>query len=93
MRIELALAACLIAPGLAPAQTGVVAIAGGTVIDGNGGPPLADAVIVVSGSRISAAGPRASVRIPDGATVIDAKGRYVVPGSSTRTSTSLCMAA
>ncbi|MBZ5617995.1 MAG: amidohydrolase family protein [Acidobacteriia bacterium] len=57
-----------------------LAIVGGTVIDGNGGAALSDAVIVVSGQRISAVGPRASVRIPAGATIIDAAGRYVVPG-------------
>jgi len=57
-----------------------LAIVGGTVIDGNGGPPLADAVVLITGSRITAVGPRASVAVPNGAAVIDAKGRYVVPG-------------
>ena len=72
-------AQCVIAPDVASAQA-VTAITGGTLIDGNGGAPVADAVVVVTGSRIAAAGPRASVHVPDGATVIDAKGRYVVPG-------------
>ena len=58
----------------------MLAIVGCTVIDGNGAPPLPDAVVLVRGSRISAVGPRASVRIPDGATVIDAKGGYALPG-------------
>lgn len=57
-----------------------VAIVGGTVIDGNGGAPITNAVIVVSGNRISAIGPRASVKIPSGATVIDASGKYITPG-------------
>ena len=60
------------------AQTTV--IDGGTLIDGNGGPPVTDSVVVITGQRITAAGPRASVRVPSGATVIDAKGRYIVPG-------------
>jgi imidazolonepropionase-like amidohydrolase len=72
------LAICLLAPGWSFAQ--VVAIEGATLIDGNGGPPVPDAVIVIDGSRITAVGPRASVRVPSGATAIDAKGRYVVPG-------------
>lgn len=76
--IVFALVLCLVAPGIASAQ--VQAITAGTLIDGNGGPPVTDAVVVINGSRIGAAGPRSSVRIPDGATVIDAKGRYVVPG-------------
>jgi len=57
-----------------------VAIVGGTLIDGNGGPSLRDATIVIAGQRINAIGPRASVEIPQGATVIDGAGRYIVPG-------------
>ena len=69
---------CLIAPLATHAQN--VAITGATVIDGNGGPALEDAVILVNGARISAVGPRASIRIPVGTTVIDGAWRYVVPG-------------
>jgi hypothetical protein len=61
-------------------QAAVQAIVGGTVIDGNGGPPIRDGIIVVTGQRITAIGPRSSVRMPPGATVIDAAGKYVVPG-------------
>ena len=57
-----------------------LAIVGGTVIDGNGGPPLPNAVVLLSGQRITAVGPRTSVQIPSGATTIDATGRYIVPG-------------
>jgi imidazolonepropionase-like amidohydrolase len=78
--LGLALAVSLVAPSASGSQSATLAIAGGAVIDGNGGPPLPDAVVVVRGSRISAVGPRASVRIPDGATIIDAKGGYVLPG-------------
>jgi imidazolonepropionase-like amidohydrolase len=56
------------------------AIVGATLIDGKGGPAVPDAAIVISGTRIVAAGPRASVRIPQGATTIDAAGRFVTPG-------------
>ncbi len=58
----------------------VLAITGGTLIDGTGGAPLSDAVVVVSGGRITAAGPRASVLVPPGATIIDAAGKFVAPG-------------
>jgi imidazolonepropionase-like amidohydrolase len=57
-----------------------VAIAGATLIDGNGGPPVADSVVVVSEGRIAAAGPSASIRIPAGADIVDAKGKFIVPG-------------
>jgi imidazolonepropionase-like amidohydrolase len=63
------------------AQPPVTAITGGTVIDGNGGPPISDAVILINPSgRITNVGPRASVSVPAGATIVDAKGRYIVPG-------------
>jgi imidazolonepropionase-like amidohydrolase len=57
-----------------------VAILGATLIDGNGGPEVKDSAIVISGARIAAVGPRASVRVPAGATVIDGSGRFVIPG-------------
>src|ERR1700733_4138676 len=63
-----------------PAAAKDTAIVGATVIDGNGGAPIHDAVIVVTDNRISAIGSRGSVKIPDGATQIDAKGQYAVPG-------------
>jgi len=61
-------------------QPAVVAITGGTIIDGNGGAPIADGVVVVSGNRITSAGPRSSVPVPAGATTIDARGKFIVRG-------------
>lgn len=58
----------------------VIAIVGATVIDGNGGPALPDATIVVRGHRIAEIGPRASIRVPAGARVIDATGKFATPG-------------
>ena len=62
----------------APQST--TAIVGATLIDGNGGPPIADATIVVEGTRIAAIGPRSEVQVPEGAQVIDGAGKYVTPG-------------
>src|SRR5882757_3271530 len=56
------------------------AIVGGTLIDGNGGAPIADAVVLIDGARITAAGPRSGVPIPSDAKQIDARGRWIVPG-------------
>ena len=56
------------------------AIVGGTLIDGNGGAPVADAVVLIEGSRITAVGPRSAVTIPADARQIDARGRWVIPG-------------
>jgi imidazolonepropionase-like amidohydrolase len=68
-----------IGPRLA-AQSAVFAVVGGTLIDGNGGAPIADSAIVVSEGRLAAVGPRASVPVPAGARVIDASGKFVMPG-------------
>jgi hypothetical protein len=60
------------------AQT--LVIQGGTLIDATGRDPVEDAVIVIEGERIKAAGKRGEVTIPRGARVIDAKGRTILPG-------------
>jgi imidazolonepropionase-like amidohydrolase len=50
------------------------------LIDGTGGPPLADARIVVEGDRITAVGPMTGVPVPPGAEHVDLAGRTVLPG-------------
>jgi imidazolonepropionase-like amidohydrolase len=76
-----ALAAGAIRPALkAQSNEPTVAIVGTTVIDGNGGAPLADATVLVAGARIKAVGPRSSIQVPAGAQVIDGAGRFVTPG-------------
>jgi imidazolonepropionase-like amidohydrolase len=67
-------------PSAATPQSDRKAIVGGTVIDGNGGAPIEDAIIVLTGRRITAVGPRSRLSTPPDAEVIDAKGRWVVPG-------------
>ena len=73
-----ALAVVLAGPGEVRAQA--TAIVGATLIDGNGGAPMADATVVVEGDRITAVGPRAEVEVPPGAQVIDGAGKFVTPG-------------
>src|SRR5262249_15224208 len=72
-----AIAAAPTAPAPQPSTTAIV---GATIIDGTGGAPVTDGVIVISGARIAAIGSRASVTIPAGATQIDGHGRWVIPG-------------
>lgn len=59
---------------------GKMAIVGATLIDGTGGKPIPDSVVLVEGSKISAAGRRGEVEIPTDAEVIDAAGRFLLPG-------------
>jgi imidazolonepropionase-like amidohydrolase len=55
-------------------------IAGATLIDGTGRPPIKAAVIVIEGTRIRHVGPRTKTRIPAGAQIIEAHGKFVIPG-------------
>ena len=56
----------------------VVAIKAGRLIDGRGGAPMPNAVILVRGERIQAVG--ANLAIPAGARVIDLSSATVLPG-------------
>ena len=63
-----------------PAANHVVAIVGATLIDGRGGPAIPDAAVIIRGEQIAAVGTRASISIPSGAEVFDAKGLTLLPG-------------
>jgi hypothetical protein len=53
---------------------------GATLIDGNGGQPLPDTAIILSGQEVLHVGHVGDFRYPGGATVYDMSGRYIVPG-------------
>lgn len=56
------------------------AIVGATLIDGNGGDPIADSVVLFEGDRFTAAGPRSGSAIAEGIEVVDASGKFIIPG-------------
>jgi len=58
----------------------VIALTGGTLIDGNGGAPVSDAVVLIQGRKILQAGPAAAVKVPEKAERIDVRGRFILPG-------------
>jgi imidazolonepropionase-like amidohydrolase len=51
-----------------------------TVIDATGAPPQADMVVVISGERITALGASGKVELPPDAQVVDATGKFLIPG-------------
>ena len=61
-------------------QTQSIAIVGGTLIDGTGRAPVADAVIVIEDGRFRQVGRRGEVAIPEGAEVVEASGTTILPG-------------
>ncbi len=63
---------------VAPARS--LAITGATLENTNGNAPIPNSVILIEDGLIKAAGPRSQVRIPKDATVLDASGKYSIPG-------------
>ena len=57
-----------------------LAIVGATVIDGSGTEPVPDATVVVRDGRIESVGPSGEIEIPADAEVLEASGKYLVPG-------------
>ena len=61
-------------------QTGITVIQGATVITGTGSPSIRNGSIVIDAGRIRDIGPRNEVRVPNNAQVVDARGKWVLPG-------------
>ena len=69
------------APDTAPRPPSqAIAIVGATVIPMDSERVLPNRTVLLENGRIIAVGPADSVAVPRGATVIDARGRYLVPG-------------
>ncbi|MBN3520660.1 amidohydrolase family protein [Algoriphagus lutimaris] len=56
------------------------ALVGGTLIDGFGGVPIRNSVILIQDEKIVAVGQEGSLEVPDGAEVISTEGMSVMPG-------------
>ena len=68
----------LLLAAAAPLAAQTVAITGGTVALGDGSEPIQGGTVVIRDGRIVGAG--ASVAVPPGAEMIDARGKWVTPG-------------
>ena len=63
-----------------PKQSASLALTGGTLLDVTGKPAITNAVVLIEGDRIVAAGPASTIKIPDGAKIVDVAGRFLLPG-------------
>src|SRR3954470_16976716 len=80
-RLRAGLAAAVAIGCILPiAAQDVRVITGATLIGSTGSTPIADGVIVLEGGRMARVGPKAATTIPANATVIDARGKFVIPG-------------
>ncbi|MEE8460824.1 MAG: amidohydrolase family protein, partial [Acidobacteriota bacterium] len=75
-------------PGCGPAEPisqssaapSIIVIEGGTLIDGTGASALSGTRILIEDGRIQEIGQRGDLSIPAGARVIEAAGKYIIPG-------------
>ena len=58
----------------------VLVLQGGILIDGRGGTPVTDPVIIIADGKIQSVGAEGSVAIPAGAEVINTSGKTILPG-------------
>lgn len=58
----------------------IIALKGGTVLDGKNNKAINNGVILTQGDRILSVGTANTVTIPQGAQIIDATGLYIMPG-------------
>jgi imidazolonepropionase-like amidohydrolase len=72
------LAAFIAWPGGAGAEATALYV--DLLVDGSGGTPVKNAVVVIDGKRVTAVGAEGSVPIPKGAKVIKTKGATALPG-------------
>ena len=67
-------------PQAASAQARPIGITHVTVIDVEHGRRLRDHTVVIEGERIATVGPSDQVRVPDGYGIVEARGKFVIPG-------------
>ncbi len=57
-----------------------IALVGGTLIDGRGGEPVPDTVMLIQEGQIEKVGPADTVKIPQNTRIIDVRGSTILPG-------------
>ena len=67
-------------PAARSQQPAALVIEGGTLIDGNGGTPVRDSVVVIEGNKIAKVSRKGQVSYPTNAVIIKADDKYVLPG-------------
>jgi len=74
------LALVVLVPMSAAADSDSTAFVHATVWDATGNDSIADGVVVVENGRIVRVGPYGKIKIPGKATVVDATGKWIIPG-------------
>src|SRR6476469_8534363 len=80
MKLAIFLRAFLFCFAIGSVQARPLALVGGRLIDGFGGHPLANSVIIVEGDRVTAIGTTDTLKPPADAEIISTEGMDVLPG-------------
>jgi len=80
LRYLAALVALACSPGVFAESPSIRALVGGRLIDGFGGAPIENSVILIEGEKIVAVGQVGQIEIPPGAERISTEGMSVLPG-------------
>ena len=78
--VSLLLLLALIGAPMPAAAQDLVAIRNVTVIPMTGADAIPGQTVIVRGSRIAELGPAGVIRVPDGASVVDGTGKFLIPG-------------
>lgn len=57
-----------------------LAFTGAIIIDGRGGPPISEGVLLIQNGRVKAVGSKEGVTIPEQATIQNVSGKFIIPG-------------
>src|SRR4030095_7455967 len=78
--VSILIVVCLAVAPASLAQERPTVLEVGLLIDGSGGDPIKDAVIVIEGKRVKAVGKKGAANIPQGARIIKAGDKTAFPG-------------
>ena len=67
-------------PAVGQTKNGTVVIRGGTLVDVRAGKEVPNTVIVILGERIERVAAEGKAKIPAGAQIVEARGKWIIPG-------------
>jgi hypothetical protein len=85
------LAAAYVGPAGSAAAAGPVVLSNARLIDGNGGPAVEHADLLIIDQRIAAVAAHGSLPVPTGATVVDLGGKTLMADLRTLNGAAVCL--